>query len=66
MHQQAASLKIQTYFRMYRARRAYQEMSSASITIQAGLRGMAARKELHFRWQTKSAIIIQVKLTTIE
>ncbi|EHA8589917.1 myosin-17 [Cocos nucifera] len=62
MRRQAASLKIQMHFRMYLARQAYKELSSSSITIQAGLRGMAARKELHFRWQTKSAIIIQADM----
>ena len=61
MRRQFASLRIQTCFRMYHARKAYQDLSSASMMIQAGLRGMAARKELHFRQQTRAAIIIQVK-----
>ncbi|OAY68635.1 Myosin-8, partial [Ananas comosus] len=46
-----ASLRIQTYFRMYHAKKQYRDLLSASIMIQAGLRGLAARKELHFRQQ---------------
>ena len=60
MRQQAASLRIQTYYRMYHARKAYRVLSFASINIQAGIRGMAARKELLFRRQTRAAIVIQV------
>jgi len=62
MHKQATSLRIQAFFCMYLARKAYQELSSASIAIQAGLCRMAARKELHFRQQTRAAIIVQVKM----
>lgn len=60
LRRKAASLKIQTYYRMHFARKNYKDLYSASTTIQSGLRGMAARNELHFRQQTKAAVIIQV------
>lgn len=60
MRRLAAALRIQTYFRMHLARTAYRELFSSAVTIQASVRGMAARKELHFRRQTRAAIIIQV------
>ncbi|XP_072971215.1 myosin-6-like isoform X1 [Typha angustifolia] len=59
LRREAASLRIQTCFRMHFARKAYRELLTSSITIQSGLRGMIARKELHFRRQTRAAIIIQ-------
>lgn len=60
MQRQAASLIIQMYFRMHLARKAYTDLCSASVIIQSGLRGMVARKELHFRQETRAAVIIQV------
>ncbi|KAL6635354.1 hypothetical protein ACP70R_028025 [Stipagrostis hirtigluma subsp. patula] len=59
LRREAASLKIQTCYRMYTARKAYNELSTSAVTIQSALRGMSARKELHFRRQTRAAIIIQ-------
>ncbi|XP_072959114.1 myosin-6-like isoform X1 [Typha angustifolia] len=59
MRREAASLRIQTCFRMYHARKTYRDLSSASIIIQAGVRGMAAREELRFRRQTRAATVIQ-------
>lgn len=56
---EAASLKIQTSYRMHNARKAYTALSASALTIQSSLRGMAARKEIHFRRQTRAAIIIQ-------
>lgn len=61
MRRQAAALKIQTYFRMNFERKAYKDLYSSSLVIQAALRGMAARKELYFRRQTVAATIIQVQ-----
>ena len=60
MRRQAAALRIQAYYRMHHARKAYIAVSFASISLQAGIRGMAARKELLFRRQTRTAIVIQV------
>lgn len=60
LRREAASLKIQTCYRMHCARKNYVDLCTASTTIQSGLRGMAARKEHHFRQQTKAAVIIQV------
>uniref|UniRef100_A0A0E0K6W1 Uncharacterized protein n=1 Tax=Oryza punctata TaxID=4537 RepID=A0A0E0K6W1_ORYPU len=59
LRREAASLRIQTCYRMHAARKAYSELSASAVTIQSALRGMVARKELHFRQQTKAAIIIQ-------
>jgi myosin-5 len=62
LRREAASLTIQTCYRMHLARKNYRNICSASTTIQSGLRGMAARKELQFRQQTNAAVIIQVYL----
>jgi myosin-5 len=59
LRREAASLRIQTCYRMHAARKAYNELSASAVTIQSALRGMVARKELHFRQQTKAAIVIQ-------
>lgn len=48
------------YIRRHHAIKAFRDLLSASITIQAALRGMAARKEFIFMRQTKAAVIIQV------
>ncbi|XP_038902014.1 myosin-6-like isoform X2 [Benincasa hispida] len=56
---EAASIKIQKYWRMHFARCCYKRLCSSAITIQAGIQGMVARKELKFRRQTRAAIIIQ-------
>jgi len=59
LRREAASLKIQTWYRMHTARKAYKELFTSAVTIQSALRGMCARKELHFRRQTRAAIIVQ-------
>lgn len=66
IRRQAASLKVQTYFRMYSAQKVYRGLSSSSVIIQACCRGMTARKELQFRKQTRAAIVIQVRISNIE
>lgn len=62
LRREAASLRIQTNVRMHIARKAYKVLWASAISIQTGLRGMAARNELRFRRQTKAAIIIQVSI----
>lgn len=62
MRQETASLKIQTALRMHLARKVYRDVWCSSISVQSGMRGMAARSEIRFRRQTKAAIIIQVTL----
>ena len=62
MRREAAALRIQRDLRMFLARKAYTEIFSAAVSVQAGMRGMVARNELCFRRQTKAAIIIQVCL----
>ncbi|KAL0419690.1 UNVERIFIED_CONTAM: Myosin-8 [Sesamum radiatum] len=59
MRREASSIRIQRDLRMYLARKAYQELCSSAVSIQTGMRVMAARNELHFRQQTKAAIVIQ-------
>jgi len=60
MRQEASSLVIQRCFRMHIAWKAYKDLYTSAISIQTGMRGMAAHCELHFRRQTKAAIAIQV------
>lgn len=62
MRREASCLKIQKNLRMHLARKAYTELCSSAISIQAGMRGMAARNELRLRRQIKAAIVIQVTL----
>ena len=61
LRREASSLMIQRYFRMHVARKAYKELYSSAVSIQTGMRGMAARSELRFRKQTRAAIVIQVE-----
>ena len=61
MRREASSLMIQRNWRMYAARKAYKELYFSALSIQTGIRGMAARNEIRFRRQTKAAIIIQLK-----
>lgn len=60
MRQEASSLVIQRCFRMHIARKAYNDLYATAVTVQTGMRGMAARCELYFRRRTKAAIVIQV------
>lgn len=62
LRQEASSLIIQRFFRMHIARKTYKELYSSALSIQTGMRGMAARCELHFRKQTSAAIVIQVEI----
>lgn len=43
------------------ARKAYKELYFSAVSVQAGMRGMAARNVLRFKRQTKAAIVIQVR-----
>ena len=60
MRREAACLKIQKDLRMCVASKAYKRLLSSAVTIQSGLRGMAARHELDFRRQTRAAVVLQV------
>ncbi|KAA8548908.1 hypothetical protein F0562_000592 [Nyssa sinensis] len=44
---------------MFIARKAYKILCSSAVSIQTGMRGMAARNELRFRKQRAAAILIQ-------
>lgn len=61
LRREASSLMIQRNVRMHTARKAYKELCSSAISIQTGMRGMTARRELRFRKQTSAAIVIQVE-----
>ncbi|KAI7740039.1 hypothetical protein M8C21_006215, partial [Ambrosia artemisiifolia] len=54
-----ACLRIQKNVRMHRERTRYKFMSSSVISIQNGMRGMAARNAYNYRKQIKAAIGIQ-------
>lgn len=60
MRHEASCLKIQKNLRMHLARKAYRDLCLSTISIQMGMRGMAARNELRLRRQIKAAVIIQV------
>lgn len=60
MRRDAACLRIQRDLRMYLARKAYKALHYSAVSIQTGMRGMAARDELRFRRQSRAAIMIQV------
>lgn len=60
MRREASCLRIQRDLRMYLARKAFKELCLSAVSVQTGMRGMAARNELRFRRQTRAAILIQV------
>lgn len=60
MCREAACLRIQKDVRMYHARKAYKDLCASAISIQTGMRGMAARSDLRLRKQIKASIVIQV------
>ncbi|KAI7991599.1 Myosin-6 [Camellia lanceoleosa] len=51
IRREASCLRIQRDFRMHLARKAYKELCSSAVSIQAGMRGMVARDEHRFRRQ---------------
>ena len=60
LRQVAAAVCIQKNVRMWLARKKFIEVKDAAVKIQAGFRGMAARKECRCRRQSKAATLIQV------
>lgn len=60
LRREAASVKIQKNARKYIARTAYISLCDSAVSIQTGMRCMAARNKLKFRRQTESTIVIQV------
>lgn len=65
MRREASSIRIQKDLRMHLARKAYKELCLSAVSIQSGMRGMAARNELRFRRRTRAAIVIQVDWHTV-
>eukprot|EP01018_Ginkgo_biloba_P004121 Gb_41099 [translate_table: standard] len=61
MKREAAAVKIQKHARRHQAWKAYTQLRSSAIVVQAALRAMASRNEFRFRKQTKAAIIIQAQ-----
>jgi myosin V len=62
LRQQEAALRIQKKTRWFFAWKTYCQLRSSAITLQTGLRAMAARNEFNFRKQNKASIHIQVRL----
>ena len=62
MRREASCQRIQRNLRMHFARKAYKDLCCSAISIQTGMRGMTARRELRFRKQTRAAVMIQVRL----
>ena len=60
LRQQAAALRIQKNARWYFAWKTYYQLRLSAITLQAGLRAMAARNEFTFRKKNKASVHIQV------
>ena len=60
LRREASSLLIQRCFRMHIAKKAYKELYASAVSIQTGMRVMAAQCELYSRRRTSAAIIIQV------
>ncbi|PWZ11363.1 Myosin-17 [Zea mays] len=59
LRQQTAVLRIQKNARWYFAWKTYYQMRLSAITLQAGLRAMAARNEFTFRKRNKASVHIQ-------
>ncbi|KAI7988000.1 Myosin-6 [Camellia lanceoleosa] len=49
IRREASCLRIQRDFHMHLARKAYKELCSSAVSIQAGMHGMVARDEHRFR-----------------
>lgn len=60
MQRESASLKIQKNLRGRLAWKSYKNLQNAVISVQTGIRAMAARKTFRYKNQNKAAIIIQV------
>lgn len=60
LRKEASSLLIQRNFRMHFARKAYRKLYASVVSIQTGMRVMAACRELNFRRRNNAAIVIQV------
>lgn len=60
MRQEASSLLIQRCLRMHIARKAYKELYTSAVSIQTGMRAMAAQCDLEFRRRTAATIVVQV------
>lgn len=64
MKREAAAIKIQTYTRGKLARKCYTKIRISAITLQTGLRAIAARAardKLRYRKQTSASTNIQVR-----
>jgi myosin V len=60
LRQQAAALRIQKTTRWYFAWKTYCQLRLSAVTLQAGVRAMAARNEFNFRKRNKASVRIQV------
>ena len=60
LRQEAAALRIQKTTRWYFAWKTYCQLRLSAVTLQAGVRAMAARNEFNFRKRNKASVGIQV------
>jgi len=60
MRREAASINIQKNLRRHLSRKSYAQVLFSALTLQTGLRAMAARNEFRVRKQTRAAKTVQV------
>ncbi|WZY97265.1 hypothetical protein YC2023_069594 [Brassica napus] len=61
LRREAAAVKIQKNGRRYYSRKSYKKLYVSALSVQTGLRAMAAHKQFRFRKQTKAATIVQAQ-----
>lgn len=60
MRREEAAVKIQKNLRRQIAKKDYGKTKSSAVTLQSGVRTMAARHEFRYKLKTKAATVIQV------
>ena len=60
MRREAASINIQKNLRRHLSRKSYAQVLFSALTLQTGLRAMAARNEFRVRKQARAAKTVQV------
>jgi hypothetical protein len=61
LRREDAAVRIQKYVRRHQAEQSYKKQRHAAIVLQAGARGMSARKQAKVLRREKAATIIQVR-----
>lgn len=60
MRREEAAIKIQKNLRRQIAKKDYGKTKSSALTLQSGVRTMAARHEFRYKLTTRAATVIQV------